>query len=196
MDDQRRVAHVVVPPDMAREVVSRFERAYLRNCVCREKQKECPTEMWEVCLLFDAAPGEDLKDTKEISSQDALAILTTTAERSSVYRLFFWEDDHRITELCSCCNCCCSPHRSLMEKENFGDQVRSGFLAETDGELCMACGDCIESCPFEARAMKSDSVVLDDERCFGCGRCIDSCPEGAIQLEKFEGLGMDLGMFG
>ncbi len=195
MKEQRSISHVVIPPEKARQIVSRVEKAYLRACVCREKEKGCPTDWWEVCLLFDNAPADDLRDTREISSHKAHELLSTTAERGSVYRLFFWKDDHSITELCSCCNCCCSPHRKLMEKGNFEDQLRSPYLAVTDEELCLVCGDCINVCPFDARSIERDEIVLDEIRCFGCGRCLDECPQAAIQLESFEGRGMDLGVF-
>ncbi len=195
MQEQRNIAHVVVPPEKARQIVSHVDKAYLRACVCRQKQKQCPPEWWDVCLLFEAAPKEDLESTREISSDDALDILSTTVERGSVYRLFFWEDDHSITELCSCCNCCCSPHRRLMETSAFEDQLRSPYLAVTDGELCLVCGDCVPVCPFEARAIAGDEIVLDEMRCFGCGRCLNECSQGAIRLVALEGRGMDLNVF-
>lgn len=82
-----------------------------------------------------------------------------------------------------------------MEKGNFEDQLRSPYLAVTDEELCLVCGDCINVCPFDARSIERDEIVLDEIRCFGCGRCLDECPQAAIQLESFEGRGMDLGVF-
>ncbi|MBW2061230.1 MAG: electron transfer flavoprotein subunit alpha [Deltaproteobacteria bacterium] len=52
-----------------------------------------------------------------------------------------------------------------------------------DPDLCTACEDCIEACPFDAIALK-DGLAQANEKCNFCGACIDVCPVQAITIEK------------
>lgn len=60
----------------------------------------------------------------------------------------------------------------------------SGFVAEIDRDLCVDCGDCASTCPFEALVRQDDRVERDWERCMGCGVCESRCATGAIRLER------------
>ncbi|MBO8137063.1 MAG: 4Fe-4S binding protein [Desulfotomaculum sp.] len=44
---------------------------------------------------------------------------------------------------------------------------------------CLACGTCLESCPYGA-ILEGDIYRIDQESCEKCGTCINSCPIGAI----------------
>lgn len=52
-------------------------------------------------------------------------------------------------------------------------------------EDCVACGACIDACPFPGAIEVNDVAVLTD-KCTGCGACADSCPTEAILVEKKE----------
>ncbi|MBS4008168.1 MAG: electron transfer flavoprotein subunit alpha [Clostridium sp.] len=52
-------------------------------------------------------------------------------------------------------------------------------------EDCVACGVCIDACPFPGAIEVNDVAVLTD-KCNGCGACADSCPTEAILVEKKE----------
>ncbi|MBS3885957.1 MAG: electron transfer flavoprotein subunit alpha [Firmicutes bacterium] len=52
-------------------------------------------------------------------------------------------------------------------------------------EDCVACGVCIDACPFPGAIEMHDVAVLTD-KCNGCGACADSCPTDAILVEKKE----------
>lgn len=189
MSESETIIHFIIPPAEASQVVRRAGQVYLRDCVCRVREQACPPDTWEVCLLFEHAPEDDLKDARLITTDEALSVLKTTAERGAVYRLFYTETSHRITELCSCCTCCCVPMRRAKQAGNYGEQLRSEYVAITDTTLCAHCGLCEESCFFEARWIENGDLHFADERCFGCGRCIESCPEEAIRLERQIGRG-------
>jgi heterodisulfide reductase subunit A-like polyferredoxin len=68
--------------------------------------------------------------------------------------------------------------------------ARSPYRAVIDGELCMGCGTCADSCNFEAIELESadgDSdlkAAIDEEKCWGCGVCVDLCDQGSISLER------------
>jgi electron transport complex protein RnfB len=47
---------------------------------------------------------------------------------------------------------------------------------------CVGLGECAESCPFDAIAMKDGFPVVDAHVCVGCGTCVRTCPKGIIEL--------------
>ncbi|VBB07037.1 Hypothetical protein LUCI_2281 [Lucifera butyrica] len=51
-------------------------------------------------------------------------------------------------------------------------------------EQCIACGACVNTCPFGAITTEEDDKALITEACTACGACIDVCPVGAIIREE------------
>jgi electron transport complex protein RnfB len=187
-----RIDHIIVPPEKVREIVKQATTVYLRDCPCRARERACPRETWEVCLLFDSAAPDLLRDARPITTQAALAVLGLTAERGTINQVFYVRDSRRVTEICSCCTCCCVPLRQMKQDGNYIEQRRSSYVAVTDDTRCAGCGLCTESCFFEARWVENGTLHFADERCFGCGRCIDDCPEVAIALASWEGRGVPI----
>lgn len=63
------------------------------------------------------------------------------------------------------------------------------------GNGCMACGDCLESCPLNAiqiswnkKGSSNNRAVIDFEKCIYCLNCRDTCLNGAIDLDWEEGV--------
>ena len=183
---------IIIPPDKALEIAGQANQVYLRECPCRAQAQNCPRDTWEVCLLFESASRDDLRDARLISIGEALSILKATAERRAIYNLFYTRADRIITEICSCCTCCCRPLHRMKEERNYREQLRSEYVAVTDTALCVGCGSCEESCFFAARRVEDGALHLTEEQCFGCGKCIESCPEGAIRLEREVGRGVSI----
>ena len=192
MDASEPIKNLIIPPDKAREVVERARQVHLLDCACRVRQQAYPPEWTNICLHFEGAPEEELAKGRPITTEEALAILKLAAERRLVSQLFFREATLQVTELCSCCDCCCAPIRRLVQEGNYAGELRSGYVAVTDAARCIACELCLDSCFFEARRVEGGELVLVDERCFGCDRCVESCPEGAVSLEWQAGRGMDI----
>jgi ferredoxin len=192
MDESERIDHIIIPRSEAREIVSRVDNIYLRDCPCRKRQRACPPDEWEVCLLFDAASQDDLCDARPITPDEALALLRVTAERGTINQLFYTHEGRRVTEICNCCTCCCFPLRELEQKGNYGEWLRTDYVAVTDAEQCAVCGLCEESCFFGARLVIDRELHFAAERCFGCGRCIPDCPEGVIALHLQAGRGVPI----
>ncbi len=186
---------VIIPPAKAFEIVGQASKAYIRECICRVQEQNCPPDTWEVCLLFESAAQDKLEKARPISIDAALSLLKTTIERKSIYNLFYTHNDRQVTEICSCRTCCCHPLHRIREEGNYGEQLRSGYIAVTDTKRCVACGLCEESCFFEARQLKDGTLHLIDERCFGCGKCIGSCPEEVISLELLAQRGLTCGIY-
>ncbi len=50
-------------------------------------------------------------------------------------------------------------------------------------DLCIACGNCLDSCVIGAIKSGGLKYYIDLDVCIQCQICIDSCPEGAIDKE-------------
>lgn len=192
MCESKAVDRVIIPPAKAQEIVAGIGNVYLRECVCRAREQACPPDRWEVCLLFEHAAKEDLQDARPITTDRALSILRAAAEQGLINQIFYTRTGHHLTEICNCCTCCCAPVRHIQQEGNYHEQLRTGYVAVTDGALCVGCGLCLDRCAFEARRLDGGELRLLAERCFGCGRCVDSCPEGAIRVELQAGQGIAL----
>jgi len=57
------------------------------------------------------------------------------------------------------------------------------FAPETDENLCIQCGQCVESCPTEAISL-NDTVTTDRWKCIICFACVKNCPTGARQMKN------------
>ncbi|MGI6209980.1 MAG: 4Fe-4S binding protein [Anaerolineae bacterium] len=182
MCDSHATKRLIVPPSWALDVLQSSGDVYLRDCPCRSREQNCPPETWRVCLLFGAAAEEDLAGATLVDRDQALGLVERSVAQGMIFNLFYREPDGAVTELCSCCTCCCSPLRRLKAEGTYERELRNGHLAITDPVRCTACGLCLDACAFGARSMQGATVVLDRRRCFGCGRCVSGCPVGAIRV--------------
>jgi ferredoxin len=198
MSEPEVVKRLIIPPQEAEKLVAQAGKIYLRDCPCRARAQVCPREKWEVCLLFEHASAEERQEAKEITLEEALRIVRMTTGRGDMHQVFYFApkrgdlDGARPYELCNCCTCCCFPLRKVKAQGNYAQELRCDYLAITDAALCVGCGECLDSCMFEARQLGADGLFLIDERCFGCGRCLASCPEGAIQIGFQAGRGVPI----
>ena len=73
----------------------------------------------------------------------------------------------------------------FLQKHGRADLViRSEYVAQIDMDACIHCGDCIERCVFEARALENDQMHYDIDACYGCGLCVTICPAEATAMER------------
>jgi electron transfer flavoprotein alpha subunit len=53
-------------------------------------------------------------------------------------------------------------------------------------EKCIACGNCVEACPFGVLSLEGDTLVIG-EGCTLCGACVEVCEVEALALPETEG---------
>jgi len=57
-----------------------------------------------------------------------------------------------------------------------------GVAPETNGEICVLCGQCAAVCPVQVIDV-ADSVVTDAQNCIMCSACIRACDVGAREFD-------------
>ncbi|MFZ5993808.1 MAG: 4Fe-4S binding protein [Thermodesulfobacteriota bacterium] len=72
-------------------------------------------------------------------------------------------------------------HLILKPEVKIHEEFKGGQKARINPDLCIACGQCIELCQFQAI---SSDFVIDEFGCEGCGVCVHFCPVQAIEFPE------------
>ena len=80
----------------------------------------------------------------------------------------------------------------LLDELGYGKELitlkRNSLKVKADTDLCIACGNCVYYCPYDAAKLESPGAVsFDPAACRGCGLCVAMCPALALELENWEG---------
>jgi len=79
----------------------------------------------------------------------------------------------------------------ILEQLGYGKEVitlkQNSLKVKADRDLCIACGNCVFYCPYDAAKLESPGTVrVDLAACRGCGLCVAMCPALALDLENWE----------
>lgn len=70
-----------------------------------------------------------------------------------------------------------------------GKVVIEAITAQSDPEKCVACGNCVAACPYEAIEITTidgkRAAKVNEAQCKGCGTCVAACPNDAMQQRGF-----------
>lgn len=173
----------VLPTEQAIAILKTAQSLALKKCLCRVHYKRCDNPE-EVCLLLNEAGEKFIAkgQARKITLPEAVEVLRKANENGLVHQTFYMPD-HQIFALCSCCSCCC---HDLQIVKLFGRkelQVRSEYVAVTDPQDCVDCGECAGRCVFEARTFRDGRLTYHASACMGCGLCITVCPVEATHME-------------
>lgn len=175
----------VFPYEKASNLIENAKSWGVRDCICRVQKSligdPCQHPL-ENCLVFAPVEGafEESEVDRAITKQEALQILHDAEAAGLVHTTGNYRDHN--SYICNCCTCSCGILRSVAEFNNSSAISRSDFYTVVDDELCLACGDCLERCQFNALELDEDLCKVDLANCVGCGLCVPACPEGALSL--------------
>lgn len=181
------VRHTVVELSKAEALLRGAKTIALGDCVCRSQENSCGRPV-NVCLVLNRSEEELARESPSfqyVTVERALEALRTSHEAGLVH-LAFRKGDGDITEFCSCCECCCWFLGKLKQFDYHDGVVESSRIARHLPEVCVACGVCIETCPFDAwtAGQDGDKPQLNENKCFGCGVCVTACPANAIAFDE------------
>lgn len=79
----------------------------------------------------------------------------------------------------------------LLEQLGYGKEIitlkRRSLKVKVDADRCIACGNCVYYCPYNAASLGNPGAVsFDLAACRGCGLCVAMCPAFALDLEHWE----------
>lgn len=174
----------IIPNEQALEILGSAKTIALNNCICRSHYKRCDHPI-EVCFLLDelAVKRVEKQTARYVDLQEARDVLRE-ADKSGLVHLTFYMPGHKMYAFCSCCDCCCHDLQLMWQYRRSDLIARSEYIALTDMEACTACGECIDRCYFNARALNGDQMDYEPEACYGCGLCVNICPEKATTLTR------------
>lgn len=178
----------VIPYPRARDIILQHpDHIVALECPCRSARAN-PCLPLDVCLVVGEPFASFViehhpQKARWITQEEAVAILQAEHGRGHVHHAFFKDAMlGRYYAICNCCSCCCG----AMQAHQHGTPMlaSSGYVCEVDRDLCLACGECAERCPFGAIAVQDDWAAVDLAACMGCGVCIEICPQGALSLRR------------
>lgn len=178
----------VIPYPRARDIVLQNpDHIVALECPCRSARAN-PCLPLDVCLVVGEPFASFViehhpQKARWITQEQAVAILQAEHGRGHVHHAFFKDAMlGRYYAICNCCSCCCG----AMQAHQHGTPMlaSSGYVCEVDRDLCLACGECAERCPFGAIVVQDDWAAVDLAACMGCGVCVDICPQGALSLRR------------
>jgi Pyruvate/2-oxoacid:ferredoxin oxidoreductase delta subunit len=174
------------------EIVKRSNTVGIGWCYCRAVQRKynkpnCDNPMYTcIHLSFGTSlyeiPYKSYK-LKEVSKKEIYQLLEESDNRGLIHQLIYFPNPQFYYIICNCCPCCCVVLNKFLEKGS-PQMIKSEFIATTDYEKCINCGECEKWCYFGARKIKSDTLSFESIRCYGCGICVSKCPEKAIILTR------------
>jgi ferredoxin len=178
----------VIPYRLARDIILKNpDHIVAFECPCRASRAE-PCLPLDVCLVVgepfagfiaEHHPGR----ARWVDSEEACDILEVENARGHVHHAFFKDAMlGRFYGICNCCSCCCGAMQAM--RNGIPMLAASGYTSTVALDLCIGCGDCVQTCPFGAMELFEATAAVDRQKCMGCGVCVTTCDTGALSLVR------------
>jgi electron transport complex protein RnfB len=156
------------------------------DCICRKETalvgKGCQHTIRN-CMAMSPSPDafHTSDEIDAITKEEAYAVLRRADMEGLVHTVS--NNQQGNWYICNCCTCSCGILRGMAELGIANVVASSAFVNTVDEYLCNACGQCVESCQFDALSV-GDVAVVSRTRCVGCGVCVSVCPDQALILVR------------
>lgn len=176
----------VRPFESASGLIEQMQSWGVIDCICR-KQKALVGEACghpvDVCMVLSNTPDAFAGGSyvRSLTREEAHQTLRRAAEAGLVHCVS--NNQREVWYICNCCTCSCGILRGMVDLGIANVVARSAFVNVVDADLCIACGECLETCQFGALSLEA-SAQVSGLRCVGCGVCVPVCPQGALSLVR------------
>jgi len=124
-------------------------------CSCRTNREimgeGCGHLKEDMCIQMGHAAEYYIrtKRGRQITREEAFEIIKRAEENGLMHQIPNIDGSGKTHAICNCCGCACMSLRTGNMYKNT-DMLRSNYVAQTDKEKCVACGQCVENCPTNA----------------------------------------------
>jgi Na+-translocating ferredoxin:NAD+ oxidoreductase subunit B len=176
----------IQPFESVSNLIDRSQAWGVIDCICRKQKaligQACKHPV-DVCLIFAGTPDAFAGSTtvRPLTRQGAYQTLRRAAQAGLVHCVS--NNQNNVWYICNCCTCSCGVLRGMVDLGIANVVASSPFINRVDENLCTGCGECLDSCQFNALTV--DGVAhVQAVRCAGCGVCVQFCQQGALHLER------------
>lgn len=125
------------------------------DCSCRTARKVmgegCGHLAEDMCIQMGHAAEYYIRTGRgrSITRDEAFEIIRRAEENGLMHQIPNLDGSGSTHAICNCCGCSCLSLRTAEMFKNV-DMVRSNYVSQIDPEKCVACGECVETCPVNA----------------------------------------------
>ncbi len=147
--------------------LDKYDRFSVSPCSCRASRTSigdgCGHLDEDMCIQMGKGAEHYIRTgrAKEITREQALEIIRRAEENGLMHDMVNIEEPGESAAICNCCACACFGLRvGLMYGAR--DAIRSNYVAEVDEAKCVACGQCVETCPGNALKLGQKLCSTED----------------------------------
>ena len=147
--------------------LDKYDRFSVSPCSCRASRTSigdgCGHLDEDMCIQMGKGAEHYIRSgrAKEITREQALEIIKRAEENGLMHDMVNIEEPGESAAICNCCACACFGLRvGLMYGAR--DAIRSNYVAEVDEAKCVACGQCVETCPGNALKLGQKLCSTED----------------------------------
>ena len=157
VSDYERISHYL----------DKYDRFSVSPCSCRASRSSlgdgCGHLEEDMCVQMGRGAEHYIRTgrAREITREQALEIIQRAEENGLMHDMVNIEEPGESAAICNCCACACFGLRvGLMYGAR--DAIRSNYVAEVDEAKCVACGQCVETCPGNALKLGQKLCSTED----------------------------------
>lgn len=125
------------------------------DCACRVAREVmgegCGHLKEDMCIQMGHAAEYYIRTGRgrQITREEAFEIIRKAEENGLMHQIPNLDGSGKTHAICNCCGCSCLSLRTAGMFKNV-DMVRSNYISHVDTDKCVACGECVVTCPVNA----------------------------------------------
>ncbi len=135
------------------------------DCSCRTAREAmgegCGHLKEDMCIQMGHAAEYYIRTGRgrRITREEAFEIIRQAEDNGLMHQIPNLDGSRKTHAICNCCGCSCLSLRTASMFKNV-DMVRSNYVSQVDKDKCVACGECVETCPVNALQMGQKLCTL------------------------------------